>query len=196
MKKNIPVLITLASLAFPVVGYAQDHSVSVGYAQGKVSDGDTLKGANIKYRYEWDSPVSVIGSMTYMSGDKNIRETKVIAPDIISGKRKTDYFSISAGPAYRFNDKVSVYGTVGWAQTKVKGDNMKWLNHMGGGVYEDMGSIGGAKKTRNTASYGVGVQINPVKNLVIDVAYEGAGSSNGFNNKSMNAFSLGVGYKF
>ncbi|EEY3549660.1 Ail/Lom family protein, partial [Escherichia coli] len=41
---------------------ADNHTLSAGYAQSKVQDFKNIKGVNLQYRYEWDSPVSVVGS--------------------------------------------------------------------------------------------------------------------------------------
>ncbi|STI82989.1 PagC-like membrane protein [Escherichia coli] len=48
---------------------ADNHTLSAGYAQSKVQDFKNIKGVNLQYRYEWDSPVSVVGSFSYMKGD-------------------------------------------------------------------------------------------------------------------------------
>lgn len=39
---------------------ADNHTLSAGYAQSKVQDFKNIKGVNLQYRYEWDSPVSVV----------------------------------------------------------------------------------------------------------------------------------------
>ena len=76
MKKIFLALIACATLGTNINAMADsNHTVSMGYAQSKIEDGFTLKGVNVKYRYEWDSPVSVITSFTYM-GATNAEETR------------------------------------------------------------------------------------------------------------------------
>ncbi|MEG9983134.1 Ail/Lom family protein, partial [Escherichia coli] len=36
---------------------ADNHSFSVGYAQSKIQNFKNIRGVNLQYRYEWDSPV-------------------------------------------------------------------------------------------------------------------------------------------
>lgn len=95
-------------------------------------------------------------------------------------------------PAYRFNEKISIYGMIGWSHTKVE-IYTNWLDHESGNyVNQDSGS----QSKDNVGYYGIGLQINPTKNIAIDIGYEGAQSSNAKDNKKMNAFNIGAGYKF
>lgn len=174
---------------------AAENTVSIGYAQAKISDGDTLRGVNVKYNHEFANKWGIIGSVSYLEGDKNgLRDTTSIAPDILdNGSRKTRYVSLAAGPSYRVHPAVSVYGLLGVAQTKADA-SADWLNHESG-RYVNRGSVSSSHK-RTSVSYGAGVQIHPAQNLTVDIAYEGAGSSNGLNNKAANSFHLGIGYRF
>jgi len=76
--------------------FAGESTVSAGYAQGDFQGVvNKAEGFNLKYRYEYDnSPLGVIGSFTHLeknnSGD--------------GFYNKAQYDSITAGPAFRFND--------------------------------------------------------------------------------------------
>ena len=174
-----------------------DASVSVAYAQGKVSGGDTLRGVNLKYQSHVTSGWGYVGSATYMSGKTsglNYTHFPGFYPDIFGNvKRKSSYYSIMAGPSYRFSEHVSIYGLLGWVRTRVKGHG-DWLNHEGD-HYTKRGERD-KSRSRNSIGYGVGVLIAPTMNMVFDVSYEGAGSTNLTNNKHMSAFSIGLGYRF
>lgn len=168
-----------------------DQTFSVGYAHGKISGGDKLNGVNVKYQAGLNDKLGIIGSATYMQGDDNLNY--MIDRDRFEGKTDSKYTSLSAGPSYLFHDKIRGYATVGLAYTKVKG-NVDWLNYESG-TYVKRGS-GSSSESRTAVSYGVGAQFYPVSQLVIDLAYEGAQSTNGMDNKSMNGVHLGVGYRF
>lgn len=62
---------------------------------------------NVQYRYEWDAPLSVIGSFTYMSGDDDQRY--YVDSDSVKNSIDVKYYSLMAGPAYRINEYVSLY---------------------------------------------------------------------------------------
>ncbi|MCT7051592.1 Ail/Lom family outer membrane beta-barrel protein, partial [Salmonella enterica] len=106
-----------------------------------------------------------------------------------SGHIKSRYLNIMAGPTYRFNDYVSLYGMVGVANNRIEGSYDK----------NDHGYYGSAisydhennDQRATNASYSVGVQTNPFANVVFDVAYEGSAGS-----LRTNGFNVGLGYKF
>lgn len=177
---------SLSSLA-----QADQHTVSLGYAQSKVQDLTNINGVNLKYRYEWDSPISVIGSFTYMSGNDN--DSYLLTRDIIDNNVDIKYYSLSVGPAYRFNQYVSIYGLLGLNYNKVDYSS-SWTNYESGS-YRYMGSeTGNIKKT--SFMYGVGLQINPVENVVVDIGYEGSSLDGGNKSYSINGFNIGIGYRF
>ncbi|WP_458864243.1 porin family protein, partial [Xenorhabdus khoisanae] len=70
MKK--PFLATLAVSGFMggSLPHPDSNTVAVGYAQSKVQNFKNIRGVNLHYRYEMDSPVSIVGSLTYMKGDE------------------------------------------------------------------------------------------------------------------------------
>ena len=138
---------------------------SLGYSFSKVEDVN-LKGFNAQYRYEWNSPMSIVVSASRLSGDEKYSD----------GAVDVKYTSLLAGPAYRFNDFVSVYGLTGFTKATAEENDV-------GYHYKD---------TKTAFAYGVGVQVNLTQNLAAHVGYEGSkiveAKANGFN--------IGVGYRF
>ncbi|WP_380181004.1 Ail/Lom family outer membrane beta-barrel protein [Kalamiella sp. sgz302252] len=187
MKLNITAMALLCSGLFASTGVlADNHTVSVGYAQSKVEDFKNIRGVNVQYRYEWDSPVSVIGSFSYMKGDDSYSEQVEAFDDVIGYKGKTEvkYYSLMAGPAYRINDYFSLYALAGMAHTKVE-DKTTYLSY-----YTEEYS---ASKT--SFAWGAGIAINPTDSLAINIGYEGTRVS--FNDDvAINGFNIGLGYRF
>lgn len=166
---------------------ADNHTVSLGYAQSKVQDFNYIRGVNVQYRYEWDSPVSVIGSFTYMKGDENYSDRTDFHGDISGYDGKTDvkYYSLLAGPAYRINDYVSLYALAGFAHTKVE-DKTTYLTQ-----YSEKYS-----SNKTSFAYGAGVAINPVENIAVNIGYEGSRIKGAEDSVSVNGFNVSVGYRF
>ncbi len=159
---------------------ADNHTVSVGYAQSNVEDFKNIRGVNVQYRYEWDSPVSLMGSFTYMSGDED--EHYYLFSEV-------KYYSLMAGPAYRLNDFVSLYALGGVARVKADG-HTTWVN--GGDNYTQRDGI--SDKSTSFA-YGAGVQFNPTPELAIHVGYEGTTADLG-DDYGIDGWNVGVGYRF
>jgi len=191
MKALLMTSALVAALGLSPLAQAEQHTVSLGYAQSKVQDLHNINGVNLKYRYEWDSPVSVIGSFTYMSGNDN--NSYLLTRDIIDNKVDIKYYSLSVGPAYRFNEFVSIYGLLGFNYNKVD-YRSSWTNYESGS-YRYMGSeTGNIKKT--SLMYGVGVQINPMDNVAVDIGYEASSLDDGGQSYDINGFNIGIGYRF
>lgn len=166
---------------------AENHTFSVGYAQSKVQDFKNIRGVNLQYRYEFNSPVSFLGSFTYMKGDED--QNYYIDNDSIHNHVEAKYYSLMVGPAYRFNEYVSLYALGGVARTKAEG-NTTWKNY--GDNYVARSSV--SEKSTSFA-YGAGVIINPTENFSINAGYEGTTADlNG--DVSLNGFNVGVGYRF
>ena len=191
MKKLVIATLVVSTLGFGTAAQAGQSTITAGYAQSKVQDFKNINGVNIKYRYEWDSPISVISSFTYMSGDKN--ESYNLYRDVIDNHAEVKYYSLSVGPAYRFNQFVSVYGLLGLNYNKV--DYKSSWNNYANGSYEYMGEESGNQK-KTSFMYGVGFQVNPMENLAVDIGYEGSSLDAGGKNRSINGFNIGVGYRF
>lgn len=165
---------------------ADNHTVSVGYAQSKVEGFKNIRGVNVQYRYEWDSPLSVIGSFSYMKGDDSYSYRINAFGETVGYDTKTDlkYYSLLAGPAYRINDYVSLYALAGLAHTKVKDRTVYSVEYA-----EDFND------SKTSFAYGAGVIVNPTDNLSVSVGYEGTRVK--YNeNVAINGFNIGVGYRF
>lgn len=184
--------IALVSCGVSSFAHADNQTVSLGYAQSKVQDYKNIRGVNLQYRYEWDSPISVVGSFSYMTGDKTWSEYDE-ANDYYHQKTDVKSYSLLAGPAYRFNDMVSVYGLVGVSHIKAKAD-YSWVNSVGGDL--PSGHAEGSESVKSTSlAYGVGVIVNPTENFAVNVGYEGTRADLD-GHTSLNGFNVGVGYRF
>lgn len=192
MKKTAAAAIILSAMTFSAVSHADRNTVTLGYAQSKVQDFKDIKGANLKYRYEWDSSFGIISSFTYMSGKES--ESYLLTKDIIENKVDLKYYSLSAGPTYRFNDYISVYGLLGVNYNKVKSSSI-WKNWEGDRGHVIAGEAHGNEK-KASLMYGLGLQINPVDYLAIDIGYEGSRVSSNNSTHSINGFNIGLGYSF
>ncbi|RPH28940.1 outer membrane protein OmpX [Buttiauxella warmboldiae] len=165
--KKIACLSALACVLAVSVGTASATStVSGGYAQSDMQgEANKAGGFNLKYRYENDTPLGYIGSFTYT--EKNRSEADVY--------NKSQYYGITAGPAYRINDWASIYGVVG----------------VGYGKFQTTGAT-----DTNTSdygfSYGAGMQFNPMENVALDVSYE----QSRIRNVDVGTWIAGVGYRF
>lgn len=191
MKRHIlyMLLATVSSSVFA----SEDNTVTVGYAQSKLehkASSINMKGVNLKYRYEFNSNLSVIGSLTvtkdsfssdYDYGDGG-RGAKV--------KVDVNYTSLSVGPSYRFNEYISAYTTIGGARLKGK------LNAID---YNTNAHIAEHADSSNAFVYTVGAQINPIPNLSFDASYESARFNGGKGDGAVSdvgTWSVGVGYRF
>lgn len=187
MRKMLSSLIlATAGLAIIPVAQAGNHSISAGYAQARVKDFNdirgSIRGVNLKYRYETEMPVGLMTSFTYLSGKDNHTYDE---PGHISwkGEAKATYWSLMAGPAVRVNELVSFYALVGAGTAKAE-----IKEHFSQPGYGNSSLDASARKT--SLAWGAGVQFNPMENVVIDVGYEGS------NAMKLNGFNLGVGYRF
>ncbi|WP_127959730.1 Ail/Lom family outer membrane beta-barrel protein [Serratia microhaemolytica] len=195
MKKLLAALVVSATLGLAATAHAEQHTVSLGYASGKIEKLHDISGANLKYRYEWDSPISIVGSFSYMSGSSIQRTEAEALYEKLLGEAnlKTKYLSLAAGPAYRFNEYVSIYSLVGFSNSKVSYDTSFYIQNNGVNELTDT-TKGDFNNT--TVMYGVGVQINPMPNVAVDIGYEGSRLKDGFKSYAINSFNIGVGYRF
>ncbi len=173
---------TLASAS----ALADNHTVSMGYAQSKVEGFKNIRGVNVQYRYEWDFPFSIIGSFSYMQGDDSYSyRTKSFGETTgYDTKIKLKYYSLLAGPAYRINDSVSLYALAGLAHTRVKERTVYSSQYA-----EDFND------KKNSYAYGAGVIINRTESLSVSVGYEGTRAKY-YETVAINGFNIGVGYRF
>lgn len=173
MKLLVGLCVTSAFLGN--VALADNHTVSIGYAQSKLQDSNYMRGVNLQYRYEWDSPVSALASFSYVSHKEN-------AKDFRSAETKDSTYTFLVGPAYRINQYVSLYGALGFSHFKTR-DNYKFYNI----ITKD-------KSTR--FAYGAGVIVNPTENISVNLGYEGSRANAYDYNYAINGFTIGVGYRF
>ncbi|KMJ43346.1 virulence protein [Xenorhabdus khoisanae] len=190
MKKALLATLAVSGFMCGSLAYADSNTVAVGYAQSKVQNFKNIRGVNLHYRYEMDSPVSIVGSLTYMKGDEGGHYNGVN----YSGKANIDmkYYSFMAGPAYRINDYVSVYGLLGFSHSKVDASVNEIKKEYG---KETHSSMKVNRKSTNLA-YGAGVEVNPIQNLSLYAGYEGSSIKDYDERHNINGFNIGVGYRF
>jgi putatice virulence related protein PagC len=169
---------------------AEQQTISLGYAQAKVQDLGTIRGVNAQYRYEWNSPLSILTSVSYMQNNIDYSFYDY-AGDYYERDAKLKDYSLLAGPAYRFNDMISVYGLIGLNHIKAKGDYL-WVNNDHNKT-ETRGSI---SESSTDFAYGLGVIINATDNISINAGYEGTKVKLDGDKYSINGFNIGVGYRF
>jgi len=194
MKKLLLSLAICAAMGMSMNASANDHTVTVGYAESKFPTTTTLgnvnlNGVNLKYRYEEDSSVSLITSLTYMWNNLSYSD-KTINRQKFDVKQKYKDLSLAAGPAYRFNEFVSIYGLTG---VNIFDSKYAKKTHTSNGNTDNEST-----HFRTTLfMYGAGIQINPMANLALDIGYEGTQKNLRHNSKlKLKGFNLGVGYRF
>ena len=172
--KKIACLSALAAvLAFSAgSAVASTSTVTGGYAQSDAQGAaNKMNGFNLKYRYEQDNnPLGVIGSFTYTEKDRT---------DASGDYNKTQYYGITAGPAYRLNDWASIYGVVGVGYGKFQQTENQGLNRT-------------ASTSDYGFSYGAGLQFNPIQDVALDFSYE----QSRIRNVDVGTWIAGVGYRF
>ncbi|MES4613767.1 Ail/Lom family outer membrane beta-barrel protein [Ewingella sp. CoE-038-23] len=184
MKYGILSLVVLASVGVSSVAKADSQTISMGYAQSKVQDFKNIRGVNAKYRYEWDSRVSILGSFTYMSTSGNLFDSEYNEYTNYDDHIKVKYYSLLVGPAYRINEYVSFYALGGVSKNKIDlSQNYHHIDH----TYTE-----NSNNSKTAFAYGAGVQINPTESIAIDVGYEGSKIVDAKN----NGFNVGIGYRF
>ncbi|MDJ0038471.1 putative virulence related protein PagC [Pantoea allii] len=186
MKKIIISTLFLALLSDAVPALAT-QTLSVGYAQSKVEDFKNMPGVNLQYRYEWDSPVSVLASFTTLenSEDSNRSFFSLNTSDHVSA----EYYSLLAGPAYRLNNMVSLYALAGFSHTAMR-------RHYNGYDNQGMPQHIDFSDSTNAFAYGAGIIINPVDYLSVTLGYEGSRTRVEDEPRAVNGMNIGVGYRF
>ncbi len=196
MKVLFMASVLTACLGMSTQVLASDQTVSLGYAYSNINMGmdmgmegtKNLNGVNVKYRYDWDSPLSVISSFTYLNS--NTKKSFDLG-DVVNISLDIKYFSLSVGPAYRLNSWLSVYGLLGINYNKSHATST-WESITG----SNRSTNQNIQSTKKSLMYGAGVQINPIDNIAIDIGYE-ASSVNVTDKKfTTNGFNIGVGYRF
>lgn len=184
MKYTALSLALLASIGVSTAVKADTQTISLGYAQSKVQDFKNIRGVNVKYRYEWNSPVSILSSFSYMSGSGDLFGEHDWYGTHYDDHAKVKYYSLLIGPAYRINEYVSLYALGGVGHTKL--DVSQNYSRTGSTYTEE------SSENKTEFAYSAGVQINPIENIAIDIGYEGSK----INDAKLNGFNIGVGYRF
>ncbi|MBD2810401.1 outer membrane beta-barrel protein [Xenorhabdus sp. Vera] len=165
------------------LGYAQSNSSQNNLGENRINNAKLKKqqhGLNLKYRYEIDESFGVISSLTY-----TLQSQEDIYPHS-SSKFKWQNMSLMAGPTYRFNNYISVYGLIGATNSKISFSES-----------EDK-----SKFSDTALSYGAGLQFNVTSNITIDASYESTklkyniSKINHVINSNLRTWVLGVGYSF
>lgn len=188
MKKTALSLFILSLI--PAVSQADMQTVSLGWAHSEVSPIDSLNGVNLKYRYETASPLSLIGSFTWLSGDGKFVSYADL--DRLENKADVKSYSLMAGPAWRVNEYISFYGLLGlnYVKVDVRSHFFNWE-----GQLVERGYL--TEKHKKTAfAYGAGIQLNPLENIAVDIGYEGSTFDIAGKNYHLNGFNIAVGYRF
>ncbi|MCS3430862.1 outer membrane protein OmpX [Klebsiella sp. BIGb0407] len=166
-------IVCLSALAFALTlsagtASAATSTVTAGYAQGDMQGKlNKAKGFNLKYRYENESALGYIGSLTYI--EKDATRGGVYS--------KGEYYGVTAGPAYRLNDWVSAYGVIG----------------LGHGKYQTVQNVFDRSSNSDYGfSYGAGLQFNPIENVALDFSYE----QSRIRHVDVGTWIVGAGYSF
>ncbi|CDL84183.1 Ail/Lom family outer membrane beta-barrel protein [Xenorhabdus szentirmaii] len=186
MKKALLFTLVASGFLYGSLAHANSQTVAIGFAQSKVQDFKHINGVNLHYRYEWDYPISIISSFTYMKGSENATQGNM------RNHFDLKYYALMAGPAYRINDYVSVYGLLGFAHTKAH------LSGSGVSIQQGHRRVVSYKGDDNSTdfAYGAGVEVNPMPNFSVYAGYEGSAIKNHGTRLDINGFNIGVGYRF
>ncbi|PHM71853.1 Ail/Lom family outer membrane beta-barrel protein [Xenorhabdus kozodoii] len=190
MKNALLATLVVSSFIYGSVTYADSQTVAVGYAQSQVQDFKTIRGANLHYSYEWDSPVIIMGSFTYMKGSKNGSYNN--NNQSWKGSADLKYYSLMVGPAYRIDDGVSIYGLLGFSHSKIDLFENEY-EEIKGKISHYSWNI---NKESTHFAYGAGVEFNPIQNLSLYAGYEGSSAKYSSKDQGINGFNVGLGYRF
>ncbi|MFI8417149.1 Ail/Lom family outer membrane beta-barrel protein [Serratia sp. NPDC078593] len=172
----------LAASCCMATAQAESHTVILDYAHTQLNNFNDLDGVNIKYRYEWGSSISVVNSFTALHGDNN---------NARGDKTEIQYYSYTVGPAYYVSRYLVLYGLVGLSHSNVKNSAAWVADHSSGAAGGSRGESSGSH-----FAYGAGMLFTPTENLMVDVGYEGSKIDIGGKERDVNAFTVGVGYRF
>ena len=91
------------------------------------------------------------------------------------------------GPAYRFNNSVSVYLTTGISQIKIKGKDFVIGNN----------DPEYSRDSKTEIAYGAGFLINPTENLSLNIGYEGTSWKHADEKRlKLDGWNASFGYRF
>lgn len=181
MKKIRIISLIACVFMMSTLAQAETQTVSLGYAHIKPQQLKALNGATLGYRYEFDDSWGALGNFTFAKGDR--KESAEYA------KGDFKYYSLMAGPTYRINEYISLYGQLGLAHFKAKfSANYDW-------GYSEHSS-----ESKTAVGWGAGMIVNPLENVAVTLGYEGSRfnfSKYGSDSKmTTNGFNVGLGYRF
>ncbi len=169
---------------------AAEHSLSLGYSQAKM-DSVKFHGAEIKYRFEWGSPWSVIGAFSYQTERRGFMDDN--QGGIFDGSTRVSAGALMAGPAWRFNEFFSLYAMAGLNKVKM---HQQWK-------LKQSGNSGTQATEQYTDTFhhlapvvSVGTQINPLSSVVVDLSYAVSRPKVYNGHSDLSVIGLGVGVKF
>lgn len=185
MMKKMLVTSLIASgfmVSAQVQAQAGSQTVSLGYAHITPQDEKAMNGATLGYRYEFNDDWGVLGNFTFAKDNREETED--------DAKVDFKYYSLMAGPTYRINDYISLYGQLGLAHFKAKFD-----------ATYDTGESEHGSSSKTALGWGAGFIVNPIDNVAITVGYEGSRFSytdfDGDDGEfSTNGFNVSLGYQF
>ncbi|ELM3722607.1 Ail/Lom family outer membrane beta-barrel protein [Edwardsiella piscicida] len=185
MKKQIAGLVLGAAGILTVqVAQAGSSTLSLGYAQSKVQNFKNMPGVNLQYRYEWDSALSVMASLSVLQNDvdSTTHWWGVTSQDHV----KARYNSLLIGPAWRLNEAVSLYAAAGMSHSQMARD---YVSSAGQAPihYAD---------TVNALAYGGGVLVNLSAHVTANLGYEGSQTRVQGQRRHVNGVNVGLGYRF
>lgn len=175
----------------------QSSNVFGGDLKKTRDNNKSIAGGFIKYRYEFDNSWGAIVSADYLLGEygNTIDRTRQSANGWqddrwhYKNRVKADHFTLMAGPTYRINELLSIYGMLGFAYSHLgtSSNSHQFIN----GFYAERTSNSHDENNFSIAS-SVGLQVNVWKDLVVDTSYELSGSGDW----QTSGFTVGLGYRF
>lgn len=187
MKKMTGLTVLIAGLIMSATAMADSHSISVGYAQSKVQNFKNMPGVNLQYRYEWDSPVSLLTSFTALQNDED--ESGNFMGIKTNDHVKAEYYSLIVGPAWRLNDYISLYALAGLSHSTMERNARDY------DYYGHPERINFSDRS-NAFAYGAGVIFNVTEHVTLNAGYEGSRTSVEAQKRSVNGVNVGMGYRF
>lgn len=151
---------------------ARENTLSIGYSQSyvKIDDhklNENPKGFNLKYSHEFDNKLGVFISCTYThQGYEFYSNNQLVSTGDL------DYYSVLIGPAWRYNDALSI--------------------HVGLGITHGKSRIGLIHRSKNKLVYIADLQLTLSKSCTIDMSYE----YSKLNSFQVGTWIAGMGYNF
>lgn len=172
-------------------------TMSLGYQRANIKNFGDVYGGNFRFQFESGSPWGVMGSLTAMKKNWDDESTVCRRTDTRCRKnyrekhkldKTAEYYSLQAGPTYRFSDKLSLFALAGMSHTSVDKHDSVRLH-------------GISSKTRhqhssNQYAFSYGLTFNATDNLALTTGYEGSRAT--FNDRKhlVKSVFIDAGYRF